>query len=70
MSEEDSATDVLCQVKPESKEQPVLCFGGTKREMGQDPQVTLPVMSPPEVKPTEPTYWRTALNWLHWKYSI
>lgn len=56
MSEEDSATDVLCQVKPESKEQPVLCFGGTKREMGQDPQVTLPVMSPPELKPTEPTY--------------
>lgn len=56
MPGEDSATGVICQVKPESRELLSAGFGGTRREMCQDPQFTVPAMSPPEVKPIEPTY--------------
>lgn len=63
MPGEDCLPLVICQVKPESREQFNVAFDGTRREMCQDSQYTLPAMSPPEVKPAEPTYWRTALDW-------
>lgn len=56
MPREGCLHDVICQVKPEMRKQLNVGFDGTRREMCQDPQSTVPGTSSPEVKPTEPTY--------------
>lgn len=57
MPGEGCLPDGICQVKPERRKQLSVGFDGTRREMSQDPQFTVPGTSSPEVKPTEATYW-------------